>query len=789
MVRTEKEEHGVMSIKNGFLASAAIGSLIVAVPSAALSQDDEADDNREVIVVTARNREENLQDVPLAITAFDEEAIKTRGIQDLDDVARFTAGFAFEDFDGGNASPVIRGQSTARLTAREQTVATFLDGIYLPRSWLVDLGTSNLERIEIVKGPQSARYGRNAFAGAINYITKKAGDEFEADVTVTFGNHERVDIGGSFTVPVIPGVLAIRGSYDDTEFDGSWENDHPNANAGISPGTNGNVGGYDNRSWSANVLFTPVDRISIDASYYGFRKEEEARATRYLNSGFGETNCGSLTGTPAQLRLLCGEFPAPGDTVTVEPRGFGRQAEADIVRAEVSFDITDAITASYLFGYIEAETVTANTAENDTVTCLSIIPGRCNFQASPLGFLDYTSHEARLTYDNDGPFSGAIGAFVLNGIDQNFFISINPPAGLTDPFRITPDSGVGFLVRNEETDTDVKSVFVELNYSFADDRARIGAEARYTSETIFTENIRTPALTQPEEEFTFFTPRITFEYDLTDDSLLFASVARGAKAGGFNSGATGEFGTFDPEFNWTYELGAKNLFLDGRLIANAAVFLTNWKNQQINSADPSAADPLATSITRNLGNATIWGLELEGSFQASENLSFDAAISYNNPTYDDGTIDQVYARFGPISPFFGLQTSASPCDDVVCSSNGDVSGNDLERAPNTQIAFGAQWEDYILGDTRYYIRGDLGYQSSFFSDSVNLVTVPSRTVFNASAGLDIGEHVELSIWARNLTDERYISNSLAIIQQDFSNIFGSYFGERRTFGATIKLQY
>ena len=133
------------------MASAAIGSLIVAVPSAALSQDDEADDNREVIVVTARNREENLQDVPLAITAFDEEAIKTRGIQDLDDVARFTAGFAFEDFDGGNASPVIRGQSTARLTAREQTVATFLDGIYLPRSWLVDLGTSNLERIEIVK--------------------------------------------------------------------------------------------------------------------------------------------------------------------------------------------------------------------------------------------------------------------------------------------------------------------------------------------------------------------------------------------------------------------------------------------------------------------------------------------------------------------------------------------------------------------------------------------------------------------------------------------------------------
>ena len=778
-----------MSVKNGFLVSAALGALVMTAPSTALAQDDEADGGRDTIVVTARNREENLQDVPLAITAFDEEAIKTRGIQDLDDVARFTAGFAFEDFDGGNASPVIRGQSTARLTAREQTVATFLDGVYLPRSWLVDLGTSNLERIEVVKGPQSARYGRNAFSGAINYITKKAGDELEADVTITYGNHERVDIGGSFTVPVIPEKLSVRASYDDTEFDGSWKNDHPNANAGIRPGTDGNVGGYDNRSWSANVLFTPIERISIDASYYGFRKKEEARATRYLNSGLGDSNCGSLTGTPPQLRLFCGEFPEPGDAVTVEPRGFGRQAEADIIRADLSIDITDAITASYLFGYIEAESVTANTAETDTVTCPSIIPGLCNFQASPLGFLDYTSHEARFTYDAGGPFSGAIGGFLLNGIDQNYFISINQPPGLTDPFRISPESGVGFLVRNEETDTNVKSVFMELNYSFAEDRGRIGAEARYTSETIFTQNIRTPALTQPEEEFTFFTPRITFEYDLTDDTLLFASVARGAKAGGFNSGAAGEFGTFDPEFNWTYEIGAKNVFLDGRLVANAAAFLTNWKNQQINSADPTAADPLSTTITRNLGNATIWGLELEGSFQATENLSFDAAISYNNPTYDDGTIDQTYARFGPISPLFGLQTSAAPCDDIVCASNGEIGGNDLERAPNTQIAFGAHWEDQIFGDTRYYIRGDLGYQSSFFSDSVNLVTVPSRTVFNASAGLDITKHAELSVWARNLTDERYISNSLAIIQQDFANIFGSYFGERRTYGVTFKLKY
>jgi outer membrane receptor protein involved in Fe transport len=102
-----------------------------------------AEENRlvmEQIVVTARQREESIQDIPLAVTAFDQEIMQRRGIQDLQDVARFTAGFAFEDFDGGNANPVIRGQTTLRTFAREQTVAAFLDGVYMPRSWAVDLG-------------------------------------------------------------------------------------------------------------------------------------------------------------------------------------------------------------------------------------------------------------------------------------------------------------------------------------------------------------------------------------------------------------------------------------------------------------------------------------------------------------------------------------------------------------------------------------------------------------------------------------------------------------------------
>ena len=151
------------------------GLFLLSGPLSLKAQEDavEADKLLPEIIVTARRREENIQDVPLSITAFDALTIERRNIMELDDVARFTPGFAFEDFDGGNGGPVIRSQPTINVTSREQTTATFLDGVYLPRSWLVDLGATNLERIEIVKGPQSARYGRNAFAGAINYIPMK----------------------------------------------------------------------------------------------------------------------------------------------------------------------------------------------------------------------------------------------------------------------------------------------------------------------------------------------------------------------------------------------------------------------------------------------------------------------------------------------------------------------------------------------------------------------------------------------------------------------------------------
>lgn len=182
-----------MKSSSALKAIVVIGAALApTLASEALAQGQSAQAGMlEEIVVTARKREERLQEIPLSVTAFTTGDMAKRSIKDMKDIARFTPGFSFGDFGGGGATaPVIRGANQVAGNF-EQNVSFFLDGIYLPRSYMTNLGFGNFERIEVVKGPQSARYGRNAFMGAINYVSKRPTEEWMAEGTATVGNHKR----------------------------------------------------------------------------------------------------------------------------------------------------------------------------------------------------------------------------------------------------------------------------------------------------------------------------------------------------------------------------------------------------------------------------------------------------------------------------------------------------------------------------------------------------------------------------------------------------------------------
>lgn len=814
----------MQSLLNRASGLAMATAAMIVLPTQVLAQEGaapkaDAPSSGNIIVVTARGREESLDDVPLAISAFGEEEIDRLGLQGLDDVARFTPGFSFESFSGGFALPVIRGQAQSRVTALETNVSTFYDGIYIPRAWAVDAGTANLERIEVVKGPQSARYGRNAFAGAINYIPKKAEitGEISGEIEGTVGSDDRYDIGAFLNFSVNE-WFALAGSYDYSSFDGSWENAHPFNDLGLDKGTNGNIGGWENTTLTISAIVEPAPGLTIEASYANSDIKNEARASRYItdNAGGGIldpnditamdnglraiTNCGAVRGTAPDdfFPLICGAFPSPADTALVDPRSFGTHSDTGIFRLNAAYELSDAFTISYLYGNINGNVDIGTSGEPDPINCGTLLgpprfpAGLCNFQVTPVGDIDYDSHELRLTFEVGDSLSGAIGGFYSDGVDNNTFYSVSVPA-ITSATDFTPFVGnttaetaeagvVAFLLGDERIETENKAIFGELLWVSGDGATRIGAEGRYSeTEITSTDNRRSITLS---ETFKVFTPRFTVERDLNPDVMVYASAARGAKAGGFNATARlVEDQTFGPEFNWTYEVGFKGNLANGRVNFNVAAFYTDWTDIQINSADFDPADPTnpnVPSITQNLGNAEIYGIEIAANFLLTDNLSIDATFSHTEGEYAEGTFDSRFSR----GNVFGF---AAPCDDVVCAANGDISGNKIERTTPTQASGGIQY-DGSFGNNDFFARVDGSWQASFFGDSANLSVIPERFLMNAAAGITFNETVSVRVWARNLLDKKYVSNAFAVLLP-FGNTYGTFYGERRTLGLTAKVDF
>jgi iron complex outermembrane receptor protein len=755
----------------------------------------------EEIVVTARKRQESIQDIPMAITAFTSEEIIRRGLQSLEDVGIFTPGLNFEDYGGaGFGAPVIRGAAQPQVAALEQNVGVFFDGIYLPRGYVADLGFAFVERLEVVKGPQSARYGRNAFAGAINYVPAKPGDEWQIQARATAGNGGRYDAYGSVSGPIVEDLLSVRIAAEYSEFDGVWNNTHPFADISFSPGTDEDLGGWEKTNLHAGLRFTPTDSLQLDFSYYNFDSQEEHHPQNFfaeLNADSQKLNCGQFNpdvrppGTPGfgaggeWFRLFCGEIPV--GNIPIDPRGYARQLDTDLFRASAVWEINDQFTAEYLFGRIESNTFALG-YKDVLPGCTFILP-LCVFADVPIGDFDTDSHELRIDWDNGNGLRLSGGLYYFDSRDfvtSNFGGVLPLSAPPTEPiFPLDTDAFVfQATIANDITETEVWSPFLELGVDVLDGRGRVGVEVRWSRETKTETTLATSGgsgtgavpLRVLEDDFNSFTPRFSFEYDLADDRLIYVTAAKGVRTGGFNGTATLESNrTFGPDQNWTYEIGSKNIFLDGRLQLNGALFYTDWTDVQIFAQDEGNPNPLSRSIIQNLGDIDIYGVEFDAAFAATEALSIYATLYYGDAEYADGTLDLRWGR------------EPAVCDDVVCPTDGDIGGNTVARQSQFQASLGAEWRAAfpLRSGMEYYLRADMGHQSKQYAEEVNLAWVPARTLVNANVGLEATSYT-LSLWARNLFDEEYVSSALV----GAPNVqYNGYLGERRTWGLTLQVQF
>ncbi len=792
-IRNPKLRNALWGVTAGFAASVA-GEAMAQV-------------TLEEVVVTARKREESIQDIPVVVTAYTAEELSRRGVTELEDIAASTPGLAFEDFSSSfSAAPVMRGLTQVNVSSEVQNVATFVDGIYIQRNYAVDIGLADVQRIEVVKGPQSALYGQNAFAGAINYVLTKPGDEYDGYAEVTGGTDGRLDYKAAFGGPLIDGKLGLRGYYGHSESDGTWRNELP----GLSE-KDARLGWTDNDTYSLIAVATPTEWLSFEATYMNVERNIGNRAGWSVNSGDIQTtgNCGPraiVAGvTSSRPRYICGEIstdpnvyrtaastrPAGAINLGIATPGFINETEFYHLQGELEF--ADAFSLIYQYGKVDSagqeisspavNAVNPSFTTNLTALAMGVIQvGPFNAGQKEGSTNDFKSHELRLEYAPSGsPLKAAIGAYKSEFDDVYRFnlTSLAPGLPLLDTTTGFLDmTGFAFPLRNLANSGEVEAYFGSVSYTFFD-RLTVGAELRYSKEDKsvldVAANIRLAA------EFTDEIPRFSVDYKLTDDVLLYASAAKGLKAGGFNGVRAGtvtiptDEQAFGPESNWTYEIGAKSTLLDGRVVLNAAVFSVDWSDMQIQalpSNTPAALVLNTPVIFRNLGNAESRGIELQTLFAATDRLTLNLSASYTDPKFSDDTLSFRFAANGG-------------CDNVVCPTSTSVGGKTLPRTPKVQISTGAEWNQTVGDGFELFARGDLTYQSEMQIDEMNIGQIQPRTLVNARLGIG-KDSWEAALWGRNILDEEYVANSFFIIS---GVSYGTSLGEQAAYGVTLRYQF
>jgi outer membrane receptor protein involved in Fe transport len=523
--------------------SAPVGAVVALVAAALASPALHAQEVGE-IVVTARKKEERLKEVPLAITAFDTEAIEAAAITNLGDVAALTPGLSFFNAFGENLPvPVIRGvvpQDIFGINA----AAIFVDGVYVSGREGLNFSQLDVERIEVVKGPQSALYGRNAFSGAINYITRKPSEAFEAKSEAEAGNEGKQRIMGSVSGPVL-GDMPLYGRFSALydEWDGSYDNTEPGGD---------DIGGYRYRSFQGSLRWVPADTLEVTGGVYVSNDEIDEAAVAAL-----PTNCEDqleLTETRAtnepfpRLQNYCGEIPGldalpdaldasqyPSmvtlpDSVTDDSMPKVAQAtgeDRDLLRGNlnVNWDL-DFGTLSFLTGYSDLEQNSVSDFGRSVGNAMPFIycpnartdaPVGClpplTLLRTPQGWYDRElgstveewSQEVRFTSPAEERLRYTVGAYYFNVDQENFpgapigtqplpdsilNIGVGPLAHPTTLAigsyifgpSLTPDGAIDPLGRvATEQKTQSWSVFGAVDFDLTD-AWQLGAELRFTEE-------------------------------------------------------------------------------------------------------------------------------------------------------------------------------------------------------------------------------------------------------------------------------------------------------------------
>jgi iron complex outermembrane receptor protein len=750
----------------------------------------------EEVIVTARKTEESLQEVPVAVTAFTAEGIERRQIQSIEDVARFAPGLVFDKaFGRATERPVIRGQGNVLAGVQfgvEAGAAYFVDGIYYPGD-IQSLDMSEVERVEVIRGPQSALYGRNTYSGAINFITRSPGDEFGGHAKASYDSDEQ-----SYSLrlegPIVSDKLGASLSLRRYDFDGQWRNEL----------TGEKIGGEESNGISGVLEFTPTDdlRFRLRGSYSEDR--DDARPFMFQDSSFNNCYPGTrslayyaTSGSTNANQYFCGEIQprspsfnstqavtnpgttpgVPAGAVIATPTVYG--TAPGVAFAGVDRDLTlvslladwDIAGSGYVLTADGAwRDEDRRTGSDSDFTPVNLFRSSSSDESDGANtaldtYEDY-SVELKLASPVDRDFRWMLGAFYYEQEQRLYDVNFRYPQGRSRP--------------NSISDVFNKSVFALAEWAFTD-RWSITVEGRYMEETKQLNDLCTgttgctrlpgeDAIDNPgfetsfsdEGTWTSFTPRVTLKYQATPDVNLYFVYAEGVKPGGFN-GAGGLVPDpprpeYDQETSDNFEFGMKSEWLDGRLLFNIAAYFIDAKDIQLTTPIVRTDGSPVTSVASNQGSGEVRGLEIESALLVTDNLTLGLNYSLADSEFTDGCDDFQWTltsgggnnalRDGPYDPTNPAAGGTNLNGQGDCS----IAGKQFPLSAKNTASFTVDYRRPAFGDFEFFANGDVSYTDKRPVQVHNEAYVPSATLLGARLGLS-SDHWTFAVYGRNLTDE------------------------------------
>lgn len=758
----------------------------VGVAAPAASPNAAPDGNALIeVVVTARKVGERLQDVPLSIRALTDKDLEARGIASLSDLSLFTPGLSYSaDYGRVQERPVIRGISALRPEA-PQPVSVFVNGVFV-RDAALGLLLDDARRIEVIKGPQSALYGRSTYAGAINYISEEPGQDLAGKISATIASGGERSLFTAVTLP-LSDTLSARIRAKTFRYGGQYTNSQ----------TGDKIGNERTRSGGIDLLYRPSVRFDAratldyaedrDGMFAATARTIPTQAGGVVTSQNGSTNVANgatcngravsivgnnpVTGLPdASVRASasalangwpCGPATFSGTTVVrnqvdmadyTDPStgiGYGDVGGLDrkMTRGSLTlnYHLAGGATLTSQTAYTEQDT---NLGADQSFNATRFAPGFGFPATSWLTYdrdkLNYFSQELRLASAQNQAFTWLVGAFYYReegeGMTTSVLAQDSALRTVADKLRPKPASTVRSI-----------APFARVQYAFSD-RFKMSAEGRYNEERVTVGgtpigtavvNAGTCTAGQPcsvdgSRTFKDFAPRLTLDYKLASDVLLYAQAATGSKSGGFNMtpGLALDVLAYEGEDIKSYEVGLKSEFMKRRLRVNVALFHNDISDLQLSNlallTNPLTGTTTTNTVVNNVGRARTRGFEADVTMRAARWLTLSGNYAYTDAKAVEGT---------------------ESTNGTVFGGNQSVAGFYLPRSPKHSAAVSAAIEVPTARDgVSFFARTDVVYQSRRYAEIQNMIWADPFTHVNASLGLQTTDW-RLTAFVKNVTND------------------------------------